>query len=148
VKVVDLNLLLYAVNADAPHHEAARQWWETRLAAEEAVGLAWPVVLGFLRLATRPGLFPNPLPHYQALDVVEGWLRRPNVVLLQPRDGHWEVLRGLLEAAGTAGNLTTDAHLAALAIQYNAELCSSDNDFARFRPALRFVNPLAARPVP
>jgi toxin-antitoxin system PIN domain toxin len=143
VKVVDLNLLLYAINIDAPHHERARAWWEETLSGEEPVGLAWSVVLGFLRLATRKGLFPQPLAGEQALDVAEEWIRHSAVVLLLPGQRHWSVLRTLLEAAGTAGNLTTDAHLAALAIEYDATLCSTDNDFARFRPLLRFVNPIA-----
>jgi predicted nucleic acid-binding protein len=80
----------------------------------------------------------------QALDLVEEWMRCPAVILLRPGDRHWALLRELLQAAGTAGNLTTDAHLAALAIEYDAELYSSDNDFARFQPLLRFVNPLRA----
>jgi toxin-antitoxin system PIN domain toxin len=143
VKVVDLNLLLYAINVDAPHHERARAWWEETLSGEEPVGLAWIVVLGFLRLATRKGLFPQPLTCEQALDVAEEWIRHSAVVLLPPGERHWSVLRTLLEDAGTAGNLTTDAHLAALAIEYDATLCSTDNDFARFRPLLRFVNPIA-----
>jgi toxin-antitoxin system PIN domain toxin len=142
VRVVDPNLLLYAVNEDAPHHEAARTWWEGVLAADEPIGLAWAVVLGFLRLSTRPGLFPRPLTCEQALDVVEQWLQRPSVLVLHPGQRHWEVLRALLEQAGTAGNLTTDAHPAALAIEYDADLFSSDNDFARFRAIMRFTNPL------
>jgi toxin-antitoxin system PIN domain toxin len=142
VKVVDLNLLIYAVNVDAPHHQRARAWWQEALSGKETVGLAWTVVLGFVRLATRPGLFPQPLTAAQALDLVEGWLGRPTVVLLQPGERHWRWLRGLLEAMGTAGNLTTDAHLAALAIEYDATLYSSDGDFARFGPPLRFENPV------
>src|SRR5947209_15409877 len=132
MKVIDLNLLLYAVNEDAPNHEAARRWWEGVMSSSERVGLAWVVLLGFLRLSTRVGLFARPLTCEQALNVVEGWLRRPGVVLLYPGLRHWEILRSLLEDAGTAGNLTTDAHLAALAIEYDADLFSSDNDFARF----------------
>jgi toxin-antitoxin system PIN domain toxin len=142
MKVVDLNLLLYAVNADAPEHASARAWWESALNGEEQVGLAWAVVLGFLRLGTRRGVLPRPMAPARALDVVAEWVAHPLVTLLHPGDGHWEILRGLLDATGTGGNLTTDAHLAALALEYDAALYSTDRDFARFR-SLRLVNPIA-----
>jgi toxin-antitoxin system PIN domain toxin len=141
VKVVDLNLLLYAINADAPQHAKARRWWEETLNGDEQVGLAWPVVLGFLRLCTRAGLLPRPLTPRQALDTAGDWIAHPLAVLLHPGDGHWTILRGLVESAGTAGNLTTDAHFAALAIEYDATLYSTDSDFTRFK-SLRFENPL------
>ncbi len=142
MKVVDLNLLLYASNRDAPEHEKASSWWKSALSAEEPVGLAWIVILGYLRITTRPGPFPRPLTHRQALDDVGDWIERRNVVLLHPGERHWSVLRSLIEQVGTAGNLTTDAHLAALAVEYSATLYSTDNDYARFRPTLRFVNPI------
>jgi hypothetical protein len=142
VKVVDLNLLLYATNADAPQHGQARRWWESVLNGDEQVGLAWPVVLGFLRLTTRGGVLPRPLTPRQALDALDEWITHPQVAVLQPGDGHWLVLRDLIESAGAAGNLTTDAHLAALAIEYDATLYSTDTDFARFS-ALKLTNPIA-----
>ena len=132
MKVVDLNVLLYAVNADAPQHAKARTWWEAALNGDEQVGLAWPVVLGFIRLITRAGILPRPLTPKQAVDVVDDWVTHPLVVLLNPGGGHWAVLRSLLESAGAAGNLTTDAHLAALTIEYDATLYSTDTDFRRF----------------
>jgi len=143
VNVVDLNLLLYAVNSDAPRHEQAREWWEGLLSSGEVIGLPWTVILGFIRLSTRPGVLPRPLSLEQAVEVVDDWTRQPAVMLLLPGEQHWQILRGLLQFAGTAGNLTTDAHLAALAIEHDALLCSSDSDFARFSPPLRFLNPLA-----
>jgi len=142
VKLVDLNLLLYAINEDAPHHQRARDWWEAALSGTETIALAWPVVLGFLRLTTRPGLFPRPMTCEQALQLLGEWIEQPVIVLLSPGERHWPLLRGLLEGAGTAGNLTTDAFLAALAIEYDAELCSADTDFLRFSPPLRYLNPL------
>jgi len=142
VKVVDLNLLLYATNADAPQHAKARSWWETALNGDEQVGLAWPVVLGFLRLTTRGGILPRPLTSQQALDTAGEWVSHPQVVMLHPGDGHWEILRDLIESKGAAGNLTTDAHLAALALEYEATLYSTDRDFARFSK-LKCRNPIA-----
>lgn len=143
MKLVDLNLLLYAVNRDSPKHVAAKSWLETTLSGSERVALPWIVLLGFLRITTSPRVLPRPLAPEHALSVVDGWLAQPSVVALHPGDDHWRLLHELLADSGTAGNLTTDAHLAALAIEHGAELCSTDSDFARFARA-RWTNPLAA----
>ena len=142
MKLVDLNLLLYAVNRDSPEHRRAKAWIEELLSGEETVALPWVVILGFLRVATRARILPHPLTPKQAVAVVDSWLARPQVVLLHPTEDHWGILRGLLADTGTAGNLTTDAHLAALAIEHEAELYSTDTDFARFSQ-LRWTNPIA-----
>ncbi|MBI3982901.1 MAG: type II toxin-antitoxin system VapC family toxin [Gemmatimonadetes bacterium] len=145
MKVVDLNLLLYAVNRDAPHHERAKAWLERTLSSDEPIALPWAVLLGFLRLTTNARVFPQPLSPEAALTVVDGWLAYASVIALTPGAEHWRILRSLLVESGTAGNLTTDAHLAALTIEHGAELCSADGDFARFR-SLRWVNPLVEEP--
>ncbi|MCW5981630.1 MAG: type II toxin-antitoxin system VapC family toxin [Bryobacteraceae bacterium] len=139
--LIDVNLLIYAVNSDAPLHRAAKSWLEAALSGPETVGLSWSVLLAFLRLTTRSGLFQKPLPVKAAFDLLDSWLAQPSVVTVEPTTQHIRVLRRLLLPSGTAGNLTSDAHLAALAIEHGAELCSSDNDFARF-PGLRWRNPL------
>lgn len=144
MRLADLNLLLYAVNRDAPPHGAARDWLTRALGGDEPVGLARSVILGFLRLTTNPRVFERPLAPEQAMAIVDGWLGHPNVEVVVPGDRHWEILRALLREAGTAGNLGSDAHLAALAIEYGAEFETSDTDFARFR-GLRWSNPIAAR---
>ncbi len=141
MKLVDLNVLLYAVNSDAPLHREAVTWWEDCLSGDEPVGLAWSVILGFLRVSTLPVL-PAPLSCEAALTVVEDWLAQPSVVVLSPTTRHWVILRDLLAGSGTAGNLTSDAHLAALALEYDAVLCSTDHDFRRFEPELKLLNPL------
>jgi hypothetical protein len=141
MKLVDLNLLLYAVNQDAPRHEAARSWWEEVLSGDEHVGIAWVVVLGFLRLTTRGAILPKPLRLEQAAGLIDEWFEQAACVVVHPGDRHWEILKKLLTEAGTAGNLTTDAHLAALAIEYGATLYSTDGDFSRFA-GLSFENPL------
>ncbi|MFP5345785.1 MAG: type II toxin-antitoxin system VapC family toxin [Actinomycetes bacterium] len=141
MKLIDVNLLLYAVDAASPQHERARRWLESLLSGTETVGLPWAVLLAFVRLATRGVVFTDPLTPDEALDVVDGWLAQPSVVVLHPTDRHPALLRELLHPVGTAGNLTTDAHLAALAIEYGATLCSADADFSRF-PGLRWLDPL------
>jgi toxin-antitoxin system PIN domain toxin len=141
VKLLDVNVLLYAINADAPHHAAAKTWLESALSGTETVALSWSVILAVLRLSTRPVVFSQPLDIEAALGVVETWLAQPTVTIVQPTARHFAVLADLLRPIGAAGNLTTDAHLAALAIEHGAELCSTDRDFARFA-GLRWVNPL------
>lgn len=138
----DVNLLVYAHAAGAPRHAAARTWWERTMGGGEPVGLPWAVSLGFLRLMTHPAVLSTPMRPDQALAVVEEWHQRPNAHVLDPGPRHLGLLRGLLGGAGVAGTLTTDAHLAALAIEHGCVLCSNDADFGRF-PGLRWVNPLA-----
>ncbi|NLS95084.1 MAG: type II toxin-antitoxin system VapC family toxin [Planctomycetaceae bacterium] len=141
MKLVDLNILLYAVNQQSPRHELIRSWWEAVLAGDEPVGLPWIVILGFLRVSTNPRVFTNPLSSSQAIEQMEEWLNHPNVCIVRETDEHWRILRELLDECATAGNLTTDAHVAALAITHGAVLASCDADFGRFRH-LRWVSPL------
>jgi toxin-antitoxin system PIN domain toxin len=137
----DLNLLVYAYNLDAREHDAARRWWEGLLNSTEAVGLPWVVVCGFIRLMTNPAMLADPLPPEHAVAHVRAWLERSNVTTIDPGSRHLEVLGRLLGDLGVGGNLTTDAHLAALAIEHQCEVHSNDVDFARF-PGLRWRNPL------
>ena len=139
--VPDVNLLLHAYNASSLLHGEARVWWEDRLGGSESVGLAWVTILGFIRIATTMRTAARPLHVREACDHVRTWLSIPHVTIVEPGDRHADILFGLLEHVGVAGNLTTDAHLAALAIEYQAELHSTDADFSRF-PGLRWRNPL------
>jgi toxin-antitoxin system PIN domain toxin len=140
--VPDANLLLYAINKDAPLHRQARSWVEATLSGDEAVGFSWNVILAFLRLTTRAGVFQNPVSVKAALEIVDGWLQQPAAQIVHPGTRHFAILRTLLGSLGTGGNLTSDAHLAAIAIEHNALLCSCDHDFARFS-GLRWHNPLS-----
>lgn len=140
--VVDVNLLIYAVNHDSPDHQKAKTWLESAVSGTETVGLPWVVLLAFLRLTTRPGLFQKPLGVDGAFDLIDAWLHQPSVTVPEPTARHLQTMRDLISPLGTGGNLTSDAYLAALAIEHGAELCSTDNDFARFN-RLRWRNPLA-----
>ena len=142
--IPDLNLLVYAHNAADPRHPAARQWWEDCLNGDEPVGLAWVTVLGFVRLTTHRQVLVSPLTVERAVSLAEEWLAQDVVRVLVPGRDHARLCFGFLRKLGVAGNLTTDAHLAALALEYQAELHSTDTDFARFS-GLRWVNPLEKR---
>ena len=140
--LLDANILIYAVNEDAPIHRKAKSWLESAISGPDTVGFSWNVLLAFLRLTTRPGLFRNPLPLEIALDLIASWLDQPSATIVHAGPRHLRILRELLLPIGAGGNLTSDAHLAALAIEHGAELCSSDSDFARFQ-GLKWTNPLA-----
>jgi toxin-antitoxin system PIN domain toxin len=139
--IPDVNLLLYAHVSGFAEHERARRWWEHLMNDTTPVGLAAPALYGFLRVATNPRILDHPMTVDHAVTQVERWLSRRQVSFLAPGPRHLEIAFGLLRGLGAAGNLTTDAQLAALAIEHQAEVHSNDADFARF-PQLRWVNPL------
>jgi hypothetical protein len=134
----DINLLVFAHNAAAPQHEAARRWWEDLLTREQPVGLPWAVIFGFVR---HPAVLTQPLDPAAALDRVDSWFAQTCVQPLDPGPRHLSIVRTLFAATNVAGRLTTDTHLAALAIEHQCELHSNDNDFERF-PGLRWHNPI------
>jgi toxin-antitoxin system PIN domain toxin len=142
--IPDLNLLLYAYNPRAADHAPAKRWWEELLRSGTPVAIPWIIVLGFVRLSTTRGVFGTPATPSDALERVESWFLQPSVSVLNPGARHLSILHTTL--ANTAGgSLTTDAHLAALAIEHHAELHSNDGDFSRF-PGLRWQNPIAPKP--
>lgn len=142
--LVDANLLLYAYDSSSTHHERARRWLEAALSGPEPIGLPWPSILAFIRLATSREVFRRPLAPRQAVEIVDEWLAVPTAAVVTPGERHWEILRELLPASQSRGPLVMDAHLAALALERGAVLCTTDRDFARFED-LKWVNPLGER---
>lgn len=140
--VPDINLLVLAYNADAPAHATACRWWEDLLSGDEVVGLPWVVMCGFVRLMTHRSVLVHPMEPGRAIGHVRSWLATPNVEVLEPGPRHLELLEQALAQAGVAGNLVTDAHIAAIAREYQAEVHSNDVDFGRFS-GLSWHNPLA-----
>jgi toxin-antitoxin system PIN domain toxin len=132
VKIPDVNVLLYATNEDAQQHKTAREWLDRYLSGPEIIGFAWMTMLGFIRISTNPRASETPLTVEQALDQVDSWIQASGTTLLAPGGKHGYLLRQLLMEVGTAGNLTMDAHLAALAMEHGATLTTFDTDFHRF----------------
>ncbi len=130
--IVDANVLLYAVDLESAYHERSRSWLDTSLAGAEAVGFAWIALLAFIRIGTNASILANAMTADEATGQVEAWLAAPAAVIAQPTPRHSALLRGLLRDTGTAGNLTTDAHLAVLALEHGADIVSYDRDFARY----------------
>lgn len=132
MKIVDANVLLYAVNTAAAHHDASRRWLDGALSGADTVGFAWVPLLAFVRLTTKHGLFPSPLSPDVAMARVADWCAAPGAVIIGPTPRHADVLSGLLAQVGTGGNLVNDAHLAALAVEHRASIVTYDSDFGRF----------------
>lgn len=130
--IVDANVLIYAVNTDAPHHDRARTWLDQSLSRGELVHFDWVALLAFVRLTTREGLFPSPLSTDQAFARVHAWLAQPSALVVHPGPDHAALMGRLLAGAGPGGNLVNDAHLAALALAHDTPVVSFDHDFARF----------------
>lgn len=143
MRIVDTSVLLPAVNPSLPHHLAARSALEAAINDDRPVGLTWVVVNAFLRLTTKPGLFERALSIHEAWELVDDWLRHPNVRVVQETDEHPRLWSELLRGAGTGGDLTTDAWIAAIALAHGASVLALDSDFARF-PRLRWENPLGS----
>ena len=139
--LVDANLLLYAYNTDAEQHAQAREWLEAALSSPQLFGLSWQTITAFIRISTNPRAFPNPFSIQEAMEIVSSWLARPSVTILIPGERHWTILSELLTQGQAYGPLVMDAHLAALAIEHGATLCTTDRDFSRF-PGLLVMNPL------
>jgi hypothetical protein len=139
--LIDANLLIYAYGEGNPHYDAASRWLDHQLQTVPRVGLPWPSLLAFVRLVTNPRAVTHPVPIPTAWTQVEQWLRVPAVWIPAPTERHAQVLGPLLRAHVAHANLVPDAHLAALALEHDLTLCSTDRDFARF-PGLRWENPL------
>ena len=139
--IPDTNLLLYVYNRHSPFHNSALHWWEDLVNGTERVGLSWLVTAAFVRLMTGPVLLERPATTEATLGYVRDWFRFPHITPINPGPDHLAIFHRNLVAAGAGGNLVNDAHIAALAMEYQAEVHSYDTDFTRF-PGLRWRNPL------
>ncbi|MDF1659460.1 MAG: type II toxin-antitoxin system VapC family toxin [Verrucomicrobiales bacterium] len=139
--IPDVNLLVYAYNAEAPFHLESKAWWEGAVNGSERIGIPWIVSTGFIRLVTHPRVLANPVSPDLAVRWVESWLEYDHISPVNPSHEHLKILKQCLANAGVGANLVTDAHIAALAIEYQSKVYSNDNDFSRFSD-LNWVNPL------
>lgn len=139
--LLDANVLLYAYDRASERYKTAALWLETALSGAETVGVSWSVLLAFLRITTSPRMLREPLSMAEAVSAVSQWLERPNVRVIEPGERHWEILRSLLVDTQIRGGDVMDAHLAAIAREHGATICTHDRDFARF-PGLKTLDPL------
>jgi uncharacterized protein len=139
--LVDANLLLFAVDRSSPFHTSAARWLSEQLNGTRRVGLPWQSLVAFLRISTHPRAAEHPLAPPTAWRQVERWLSAEPAWIPVPTERHPDVLRDLIASHHLHGNLISDAHLAALAIEHGLTVCSADADFARFRE-IRWENPV------
>lgn len=140
--VLDVNLLLFAQNEDAPEHSRAARWLEEVWRSREPIGLPWVTIWAFFRLSTSRHILPRPNTPRQARSVIEEWLALPDVSIPEAGPRHIEILERLMTSHSVSGSRTTDVVLAALALEHNAQLASADREFERFAE-LKWINPLA-----
>lgn len=141
MNLVDANILLYAEDSLSEHHERARTWWDESLSGSDPVALCWPVMTAFMRIGTNARLHRRALSLAEAIARVQSWLEQPCVCIVEATEQHWDIFQAMLRQGKATANLVSDAHLAALAVEHNCVLQSSDGDFARFR-TLKWNNPL------
>ena len=141
--LVDANILIYAYNPDSEHHEPAKRWLEEKLSEPGPIRLAWATILAFLRITTNVHAFRTPFTTVEVTDIINNWFAQPCVDLLLPGERHWAILQNLIKDAQATGPLVTDAHLAALAVEHGATICTHDEDFSRFAD-LRLIDPCRA----
>ncbi len=132
MKIVDANVLIYAVNEDAEHHARSKEWLDSALSGGATVGLCWMALLAFVRIVTNDGLFPHPLTVAGAFERVEAWLVQPSALVVQPTSRHASIMRDLLSGPGVSRGLISDAHLAALAVEHQGTVVSYDREFQAF----------------
>jgi uncharacterized protein len=138
--VVDANVLLYAYDSNCEPHVRCREWWTTALNGHEQLGLPWPTLLAFIRIASNGRVFEVPLTAARACEIVSSWLARPQVLALEPGERYWSIFKAQVSSAQTRGPLITDTALAALSIEHGAVLCTTDREFRRF-DGLKLIDP-------
>ena len=141
--IPDINLLVFAHNESDVNHAAALEWWRYLLSESQTIGLPWLVIVGFIRLTTKRAVLTEPLLPSESIGLVSSWFDYPHVEIVEPGVQHLVYLSNLLQAAGRAGDLVPDAHIAAIALEHDAEVHTHDRDFARFA-GLRWRNPLTS----
>lgn len=138
--ILDVNVLLYAIDRTSPHHEPVRSWLAHALTGPTRVGFPWQTIGGFVRISTHPRVFDRPLTTARAWEALDGWLASPVAWVPPTGERTVELLRTLMLDSQTSGPRTTDAQLAALAMEHGVPVASTDSDFARF-PGVRWIDP-------
>jgi toxin-antitoxin system PIN domain toxin len=136
------SVLLYAVDRGSPYHEVAADWLTERLNGPRRVGLPWQSLVAFLRISTHPRASVSPLQPDDAVSYVEEWLSADVAWVPVPGPGHGPLLMDLIRRHHIGGNLVSDVHLAALAMEHGLSVVSADSDFARFTDVV-WINPFS-----
>jgi uncharacterized protein len=138
----DINVLIYAHREDSLDHDRYAAWLKNLANSPSPFALSSFTLAGFLRIVTNPRIFQPATPMDQALTFCRQLIARPTASVIQPGQRHWQIMAELIENAAVNGAMVSDTYLAALAIEHDCELVTSDKDFARF-PNLRWRHPLS-----
>ena len=130
---LDVNLLLYSSDISSPFHARARSFLQSCMSQHDILYLSWPTIMGYLRIATHPSIFDEPLTPEEAMANMETLLNLPHCRCLAEEGGFWETWRATVGDVSVRGNLVPDAHLAALLRFHGVRrLYTHDRDFRRF----------------
>lgn len=140
--ILDANVLIYAHDIGTEQHLPTRAWLQRAFSDAESIRIPWTVVHAFLRVMTARRMARTPISISVAMDTVDEWFGSGAMSIIDPGPRYWTILRRISVEAQVSGAIFSDAHLAAIALEYDATLCTTDSDFARF-PSLRLTNPLA-----
>jgi hypothetical protein len=142
---LDVNILLYAAQESSQFHERARRFLEHVAGGPAIFHLFWPVVIGYLRIATHPAVFDRPLSLERVIAGVDDLLDRPHLRVTGEAEDFWPVYRRVSDDVGARGNLVSDAHLVALMHQHGVStIWSHDRDFRKFS-GVRVKDPFEER---
>ena len=140
MRVVDANVLIYAVEAESPFHEASHRWLSDALFSSEITIIPWVSVLTLVRIATDPRIYDDPWSASDLMREVDWWLRTPSVLKHPPVDPSPALVAEMIEHKHGRGSHVNDAFLAAVAKTNEADVVSFDGDFAHY-PGIRWVRP-------
>ena len=144
--LLDVNLLLYAAFDSYSEHAVCSAWLEGMLNdPSHLIGFPIAALLGFVRISTRSRSGYSPITMEEAFELVERWMEPPNAYVPHPAEDHIHRVASLLKSVNGNHGLVAHAHLAALALEHQATMCSHDGDFRRFS-ALPIFDPLQSPP--
>lgn len=146
MRMLDVNVLIYAHRVDAhPEHEAFGKWLSDLANGDEPFALSPVVLSGVVRIVTNPRVFRRPSTLREVFSFINELRVRPTARLLGPGPRHFDLFARLCHQAGASGKLVADAFHAAVALEHGCTWVTTDSDFARF-PGLRWEHPLCPRP--
>lgn len=142
--VVDANVLLYAHVPTFPQHEAAAFWLEDTLSeGKNAIAITWQVATAFLRISTNARIFDIPFDISTSANCLDDLFAHPLVQQVGPTKRHWGIYSAILTEQRLTGDNVMDAHIAAIAVEHNAIVASTDKHFRRFSEYVKVIDPLA-----
>jgi uncharacterized protein len=142
MKLIDANVLIYASHSEAADHGRYFDWLKNLYQSGEAWAQCELIAAAFLRITTNPTIWDAPFSIDEALLAYDDIRSRSQCRWLTPAADHWSVFSKLCKVTLAHSNLVNDAWLAALALEHDCELISTDGDFGKF-PGLHWRHPLA-----